>query len=248
MKAPLLLKQIEEQPYSYLAERSIHCLKAFVDGYAHGVSDFTELDNFLGDFHAWIKSHFGITSSQSWDKIILFYSADRFYAFVNTFKLIDEFLTESQNKSDKHAPQVPLENAYETCFVDEFNVDSPELTTQGGGVETQDAGIENNRKNITATSMIIPDLLNQIRLRPGLYLEETSVTCLKGFLDGATPGNVEIAEFINSFHEWIQKRFEILSSQSWSKIITFFSQDEFDAFHRAFELMDEFISGQSGRP
>lgn len=44
---------------------------------------------------------------------------------------------------------------------------------------------------------------------------------------------------LDGFQDWIQKKFNIDSSQSWANIILFFSQDERDALD-IFQLFEEF--------
>jgi ABC-type phosphate/phosphonate transport system ATPase subunit len=40
---------------------------------------------------------------------------------------------------------------------------------------------------------------------------------------------------------WIQQKFNIPSSQSWDKVILFFSQDEHTALEQLFKLFNEFV-------
>ncbi|MCC3421324.1 MULTISPECIES: hypothetical protein [unclassified Microcoleus] len=49
---------------------------------------------------------------------------------------------------------------------------------------------------------------------------------------------------LDGFQEWIQKKFNIDSSQSWANIILFFSQDEKDALNSFFELFEEFCQSK----
>jgi hypothetical protein len=49
------------------------------------------------------------------------------------------------------------------------------------------------------------------------------------------------------FPDWIQKRFGIDSTQSWSKIIIFYSEDERAALDKFFELWDEFLNQQQNQ-
>jgi len=44
----------------------------------------------------------------------------------------------------------------------------------------------------------------------------------------------------DNFQEWIQRRFDIQSCQSWAKIILFYSHDERGALEKFFELFEEF--------
>jgi hypothetical protein len=92
-------------------------------------------------------------------------------------------------------------------------------------------------------------LLSQIKQKPGLYIGRASINDLYMFLNGVNfarrqlgcPPSEEEREF-REFQPWLQKRFTIKSSQSWSRIILFFSCDEQEAFYRFFDLLSEFVS------
>lgn len=79
----------------YLGRPSINNLQSFLAGYSLArqelnLSDIDEED--FGEFQAWIQRKFDISSSQSWDKIILFFSEDENSALITFFRLFDEFL------------------------------------------------------------------------------------------------------------------------------------------------------------
>ncbi|MCL1474659.1 hypothetical protein [Argonema antarcticum] len=92
------------------------------------------------------------------------------------------------------------------------------------------------------------DLLQKIKQRPSLYLGNRSINHLQVFLDGYTfarrqlgvPLTEEEREFEN-FQEWIEQRFNQPSTQSWARIILFYSEDERDALDSFFELFEDFI-------
>ena len=91
------------------------------------------------------------------------------------------------------------------------------------------------------------DIIRKIEKRPAMYLGQPSITHLQSFLAGYffarhQLGEVETEQekhFAN-FDPWIQEKFKITSSQSWDKIILFFSQDERQALDLFFELFNEF--------
>jgi hypothetical protein len=91
------------------------------------------------------------------------------------------------------------------------------------------------------------DLIRNIQKRPAMYLGQPSITHLRTFLAGyffarhqlGEPETEQEKQFVN-FQSWIQEKFKITSSQSWDKIILFFSQDEHKALEQFFELFDEF--------
>jgi hypothetical protein len=80
-----------------------------------------------------------------------------------------------------------------------------------------------------------------------MYLGQPSILHLRTFLAGyffarhhlGEPETAQEKQFSN-FQAWIQEKFKITSSQSWDKIILFFSQDEHKALEQFFELFDEF--------
>ncbi|BAT51406.1 hypothetical protein NOS3756_03290 [Nostoc sp. NIES-3756] len=91
------------------------------------------------------------------------------------------------------------------------------------------------------------DLLHNIQKRPAMYLGQPSISHLRAFLSGyffsrhqlGTP-ETEQEKYFANFQTWIQERFKVTSSQSWDKIILFFSQDEHKALEQFFQLFDEF--------
>jgi hypothetical protein len=54
-----------------------------------------------------------------------------------------------------------------------------------------------------------------------------------------TPQTEQEKQF-SKFPTWIQQKFNIPSSQSWDKVILFFSQDEHTALEQFFKLFNEF--------
>lgn len=83
------------------------------------------------------------------------------------------------------------------------------------------------------------DLIRNIQKRPAMYLGQPSIFYLRTFLSGyffarhqlGRP-ETEQEEHFSDFQAYMQQRFKITSSQSWNKIILFFSQDQ----QRALEL------------
>jgi len=55
-----------------------------------------------------------------------------------------------------------------------------------------------------------------------------------------TPQTGQEKQF-SKFQTWIQQKFNIPSSQSWDKVILFFSQDEHTALEQFFKLFNEFV-------
>ncbi len=92
------------------------------------------------------------------------------------------------------------------------------------------------------------DLLKQVQKKPGLYIGNSSISNLYMFLTGyhfarcqlSIPLSVQEREF-QEFQPWLQEKFGITTSQSWSQLILFHAVDERDAFDRFFELFEEFL-------
>jgi hypothetical protein len=70
----------------------------------------------------------------------------------------------------------------------------------------------------------------------------------QAFLSGYSVAKHELGEQptkqdrdFTEFPEWIRKKFNVQTSQSWANIILFYSEDETKALDRFFELFDEFI-------
>lgn len=91
-------------------------------------------------------------------------------------------------------------------------------------------------------------LIQKIKQRPSLYLGKRSITHLQTFLDGYTfarreqgiPVSEEERDF-EDFQEWVEQRFNQHSTQSWARIILFYSEDERDALDSFFELYAQFL-------
>ena len=97
--------------------------------------------------------------------------------------------------------------------------------------------------------MDIYQLLENLKKRPSLYLGKRSISHLQVFLDGYTfarrqlgiPVSEQEREF-EGFQIWIEQRFNQPDTQSWTRIILFYSEDERDALDKFFNLFEEFIN------
>ncbi|MEG4840353.1 hypothetical protein [Microcoleus sp. B9-D4] len=95
------------------------------------------------------------------------------------------------------------------------------------------------------------DLLEKIKQRASLYLGKRSLSHLHVFLDGYTfarrqlgiPLTEQETKF-EEFQEWIENRFNQADTQSWSRIILFYSEDESEALKRFFDLFEEFLNSE----
>jgi hypothetical protein len=92
-------------------------------------------------------------------------------------------------------------------------------------------------------------LIKKIKKAPSMYLGQHSIICLQAFLSGYSVAKHELGgqpteqdrDFME-FPEWIRKRFNIQTSQSWASIILFYSEDERKALDKFFQLFEEFLS------
>jgi hypothetical protein len=95
------------------------------------------------------------------------------------------------------------------------------------------------------------DLLEKIKQRSSLYLGKRSLSHLHVFIDGYTfarrqlgiPVTEQETKF-EEFQEWMENRFNQADTQSWSRIILFYAEDESDALNRFFDLFEEFLNSE----
>ncbi|MGF1524674.1 MAG: hypothetical protein ACFBSF_20300 [Leptolyngbyaceae cyanobacterium] len=92
------------------------------------------------------------------------------------------------------------------------------------------------------------DLIMNIRKRPAMYLGQPSVVQMRAFLAGyifarrqSKIPQTHQEQTFSMFQSWVQEKYKISSSQSWDRIILFFSQDERAALEQFFVLFDEFV-------
>lgn len=96
----------------------------------------------------------------------------------------------------------------------------------------------------------LSDILKKIKHKPSVYLGKPSISCLQAFLSGYNVAQYQLGlpiqqeNPLDGFQDWIQKKFNIDSSQSWANIILFFSEDERDALDIFFQLFEEFCQSK----
>src|SRR5262245_60328678 len=93
------------------------------------------------------------------------------------------------------------------------------------------------------------DVIQKIRERPGVILGRASANTLFAFLSGyayarkeESPGDYD---FLAGFNQWVHDRYEITTSQSWAKVIEFFSGTEADEMALFWKLLDEYFARQA---
>ncbi|WP_445631049.1 hypothetical protein [Nostoc sp. DSM 114167] len=96
-----ILTNIKKRPGMYLGANSITRLDMLLRGYSLARREVgvppTEPEREFQGFQSWIEEKYGISSGESWSKIILFYSVDEHEALQKFFELFEEYL--NRNKS-----------------------------------------------------------------------------------------------------------------------------------------------------
>ncbi|MBD2483956.1 hypothetical protein [Planktothrix sp. FACHB-1365] len=93
------------------------------------------------------------------------------------------------------------------------------------------------------------ELLEKIKIKPGLYLGSSSITNLQMFIQGYRFARSEVgivnteaeSDFYKNFQPWLQNRLSIRTVNAWDKIILLTCIDEKAGFDYFFQLLDEFI-------
>ncbi|WP_202924896.1 hypothetical protein [Myxacorys almedinensis] len=96
------------------------------------------------------------------------------------------------------------------------------------------------------------ELLDKIRVKPGMYIGGTSVTDLFMFLGGYKIAQQEFGvafteaekRFYREFQPWLQRRLGMTTSRSWAKMLEFRSINQQEAFESFFKLLDEFCESE----
>ncbi|MFN6518403.1 MAG: hypothetical protein RMY29_028495 [Nostoc sp. CreGUA01] len=91
-------------------------------------------------------------------------------------------------------------------------------------------------------------ILEKIQARPGMYIGRVSVSDLFIFLAGYKTARRELGielteeenDFCENFHDFIEQKYKLHTSNSWAKIIMLYCQDEKAGLERFFKLLDEF--------
>jgi len=76
-----------------------------------------------------------------------------------------------------------------------------------------------------------------------MYLGKPSIHHLRCYLAGwlhGNPNGLQEAQSFSYFVTWVEKRHQMEFTQSWAKIIDFWSVDEISALDHLFTLLDEF--------
>ncbi|MBD2183872.1 hypothetical protein [Aerosakkonema funiforme] len=98
-----LLSKIQRKPGMYIGSPSVSDLFMFLCGYHHSHQElgipFSEQEKEFREFQPWLQKKFKISTSASWARVILLYSADEADAFKNFFDLLAEFKAQQKQPS-----------------------------------------------------------------------------------------------------------------------------------------------------
>jgi len=93
-------------------------------------------------------------------------------------------------------------------------------------------------------------MLQEIRLRPEIYLGKPSLERLRAFVDGYKHHNnydVNASDCLCGFNQYVADKYEIHTDHDWSSIIRFMNlENEKAAFDDFFVLLDEFMRSSAG--
>jgi hypothetical protein len=96
------------------------------------------------------------------------------------------------------------------------------------------------------------ELLRKIQGCPSMYLGRPSARTLHAFLSGfelaRRESDPEAYRFSNDFGVWVHKKYNVHSSQNWSKIIEFYCLTEADEMELFWKLFDEFEAKSTRKP
>ncbi|MFB9275597.1 hypothetical protein [Cohnella cellulosilytica] len=91
------IQQIRQNPIIHLGKRSLHLLKAYLDGYIEYHNEISDKPDyfFLPKFQEFVQERYNISTTHNWVSLISFYSSSEENAFDNFYKLLDEFFSEN---------------------------------------------------------------------------------------------------------------------------------------------------------
>ncbi len=92
------------------------------------------------------------------------------------------------------------------------------------------------------------EVLQKIKEKPGMYIGRPSISDLFMFIVGYefARGELDIdlneweEDFHENFHDFVEKKYNLHTSNSWAKIIMLYCHDEKTGFERFFKVLEEF--------
>jgi hypothetical protein len=93
-----VIKQIKSRTAMYVGQRSISCLRAFLNGWEFAHEGKVDGASLMHDFQKWVARKCKVKAAHSWDRIILFESQDEADALEKLIVWFDEFCS-AQDKA-----------------------------------------------------------------------------------------------------------------------------------------------------
>ncbi|WP_343363310.1 hypothetical protein [Listeria seeligeri] len=95
------------------------------------------------------------------------------------------------------------------------------------------------------------DLLNKMKLRPGMYMGNSKLFRLYHLIKGFEEGMYQCENKKNGFNEkfqmWVERKYNVIVGKAWYRIINFYSEIEEDAIKNFYELLNEFLIQTTGK-
>lgn len=94
-------------------------------------------------------------------------------------------------------------------------------------------------------------ILNEMKIRPGMFLGERNLKNLYAFMNGYMYRIFQeediVPEFYPGFQEYIETKYNVTTGQHWSKILDFYSYSEEEALKKFFQYLDEYTQIDENR-
>jgi hypothetical protein len=88
-----VIEAIRDRPELYISSRSINYLRVYLDGFMYALPSKERrlFADELGAFRDWLAAKYKISSNQSWNQIVLFFSPNEAAALDEFFRLFEEY-------------------------------------------------------------------------------------------------------------------------------------------------------------
>lgn len=95
----------------------------------------------------------------------------------------------------------------------------------------------------------LKQLLDALHAKPGMYIGEPSLEKLHTFVNGylycMNKRDNVVYEYVSGFQIFVEQYYQVFENKNfhhhWSRIISFFSSTEEQAFYKFYELLDEYL-------
>lgn len=93
------------------------------------------------------------------------------------------------------------------------------------------------------------EVLKNVRECPKLYLGRKSLELLNAFISGYIVCQNKLsknsADYLSGFQEFIEKKYGLETTHSWSSLIRFFASSDEEAFDEFYILLDKYLQMQN---